>query len=205
MASLAINVVIAVGSVLAWLSILLGSGDDRQLAQRGIGSLKYYTVLSNLFSAGVSAAYALCFLIPGAAPSRTILFLKLAATATVMITFATTAVLLVPMYGWKALYQGGNFWLHLVLPLIAALDICLFVPVATLPLWATLGSVCFTAAYAAWYMHQVLTHGAERDGKVYDFYGFLRWGKESILWVAAIMLLATWAFAVLLYVVSSYR
>ena len=143
--------------------------------------------------------------LPCAAPSRTILFLKLAATATVMITFATTAVLLVPMYGWKALYQGGNFWLHLVLPLIAALDICLFVPVATLPLWATLGSVCFTAAYAAWYMHQVLTHGAERDGKVYDFYGFLRWGKESILWVAAIMLLATWAFAVLLYVVSSYR
>ncbi len=91
MVSILLNIAIAIISVLAWLSVVQGHGDDRNLMAHGLRSLKYYTVLSNLFSAGVSAAYALCFLIPGVAPSRTILFLKLAATATVMITFATTA------------------------------------------------------------------------------------------------------------------
>ena len=59
MASIVLNAVVAVGAPLAWLSLMLGTGDDRQLAQRGIGSLKYYTVQSNLFAALASAAYLL--------------------------------------------------------------------------------------------------------------------------------------------------
>lgn len=200
LASIAINIVIAIGSVGAWLSIMLGTGDDRQLARHGWRSLKYYTVLSNLFSGAVSAAYVLC-LLAGTPPTPVLLTLKLAAAAVVMVTFLVTAILLVPVYGAKSMYQGGNFWLHLVLPLLAAIDVCLFAPIETLPLWSTLAPVAFTALYAVGYLRPLLKYGAERDGQVYDFYGFLRWGKERIWLVAAAMLLLTWILALALYLI----
>ena len=202
MISVAINLVIAVGSVAAWLSIMLGRGDDRTLALRGWRSLKYYTVLSNLFSAGVSAAYLLFCLLPGAAPTKVLLTLKLAAASVVMITFLVTATLLGPTMGWKLMYQGGNFWLHLVLPLLAAADVCLFAPVGDLPVAYTVAPVAFTAIYAVGYLRPVLRYGGERDGHVYDFYHFLRWGQEKIWYVAVFMLLATWLIALAYWLVN---
>jgi len=198
MVSLFINVVIAVGSVLAWLSIMFGRGSELELALRGIKSLKYYTVLSNLFSAIACAIYALCFLVPARTPEPWILGLKLASTTTVMITFLTTALLLAPVYGWHSMYKKGNFWLHLVLPLLALVDVCLFVPIRTLSPWFALGAVAFTAAYAVGYLRPVLKYGAEKDGKVYDFYGFLRWGENGVWVVAAGMLLASAGISLLL-------
>lgn len=157
-------------------------------------------MLSNLFSGAVSAAYVLC-LLAGTPPTPVLLTLKLAAAAVVMVTFLVTAALLVPVYGAKSMYQGGNFWLHLVLPLLAVADIMLFVPVKTLPIWSTLAPVVFTALYAIGYLRPVLKYGAEHDGHMYDFYGFLRWGKERIWLVAGAMLLLTWILALALYLI----
>ncbi len=201
--SVVLNVAIAVSSVGAWISILLGTGDDRSLSHRGIGSLKYYTVLSNLFSAAVSLVYAkgLLSMMTGALPAW-LLVLRLSAASVVMVTFFVTFLLLIPVYGFKALYSGGNFWLHLVCPLLAAGDTILFAPVETLPLWSTAFAMVPTALYAAGYIRAVLVHGAEENGKVYDFYDFLRWGEDKIGLVAAVMLLFTWAIAVVLYLAS---
>lgn len=198
MASVVINIVIALASMAAWLSIMLGTGDDLQLARHGWRSLKYYTVLSNLFSGIVSAVYA-THLIAGSTPAPWLLTLKLAAAVVVMVTFLVTAALLVPVYGAKSMYQGGNFWLHLVLPLLAVADIMLSVPVKTLPIWSTLAPVVFTALYAIGYLRPVLKYGAEHDGHTYDFYGFLRWGEDKIWLVAAAILLLTWLLALALY------
>ena len=198
MASIATNAAIAVISVLAWISVVRGRGDDRNLMTHGMASLKYYTVLSNLFSGAASTAYCASLLLGGGVPAPWVLVLKLAGTTTVMVTFLTVMLFLGPTMGWAPMFKAGNLWLHLILPLAAAADLCLSVPLAGLPFAATLAPVAFTAAYAAWYIRRVLRYGMERDGVVYDFYGFGRWGQDKIALVAKVMLSATWLIAVLL-------
>lgn len=196
--SIVINVIIAPLSVLAWLWILLGVGDSGDLAHKGVGSLKYFTVLSNLFSAVASVVYLLfCMKGDGQLPLW-LVTLKLVAAAAVMLTFLVTALLLRPLYGWRSLYSGGNLWLHLVLPLLAAADCCLFLPLGEIPLGMTLWAMVPVAAYGVFYLARILRHGAEEGGVVYDFYGFLRWGKEKLPVVVAAMLLATWGIALVL-------
>ena len=198
MVSVILNVSIAVISVLAWISVVRGRGDDRNLMAHGLASLKYYTVLSNLCSGMASALYCIQMLTDTGSPAAWVLILKLTGTATVMVTFLTVMVFLGPTMGWAPMFEAGNLWLHLLLPLAAAADLCLFVPLASLPFAATLGPVTFTAAYGAWYIWRVMRHGAKSDGVVYDFYGFCQWGTDKIGLVAAVMLLVTWVIAALL-------
>ena len=193
-----LNGAISVISVLAWISVVQGRGDDRNLMAHGLRSLKYYTVLSNLFSGLVSALYVVSLLALGGVPAPWVLTLKLAGAAVVMVTFLTVVVFLGPTMGWEYMFKAGNLWLHLILPLAATADVCLFVPVGTLPLVAALAPVAFTAAYGVFYLGRVLLHGRERDGVVYDFYGFLKWGEDKMALVVVIMLTLTWVLAVLL-------
>ncbi|MBR1828952.1 MAG: hypothetical protein IJ781_05510 [Atopobiaceae bacterium] len=202
MISMLLNIAIAIISVLAWISVVRGRGDDRSLMAHGLRSLKYYTVLSNLFSGLASALYAAELLLTHGAPPQWLLVLKLAGASVVMVTFLTVVLFLGPTMGWTYMFKSGNFWLHLVLPLAAAADVCLFVPVGTLPFAATLAPVAFTAAYGVFYLGRILHYERERDGVVYDFYGFLRWGKDKIGLVVAVMLAATWLIAVSLWLAS---
>ena len=197
--SMVANVVIAVISFGAWLMLAFDRrADERKLVSRGRESLRYFTVLSNLFSGLVSAVYASVPLWAGEVPSW-LLTLKLMSASAVMLTFLTVVLLLSPVHGWKSMFVGGNFWLHLVLPLLAAIDCCLFVPVRHLPWISTLWAALPTLLYGIGYLRSVLTHGAEENGVVYDFYGFLRWGKDKIPVVMVGMLLFTWVIALGLY------
>ena len=197
--SIVANVVIAVVSFGAWLMLAFDRrADERELVSRGKESLRYFTVLSNLFSGAVSAIYASAPLWAGEMPSW-LLTLKLMSASAVMLTFLTVVFLLRPPYGFMSMFVGGNFWLHLVLPLLAAIDLCLFVPVWQLPWTNTLWSMLPTLLYGIGYLRSVLTHGAQENGVVYDFYGFLRWGRDKIPVVMVGMLLFTWVIALGLY------
>ena len=202
MMSVVLNLAIAVASVLAWISVVQGRGDDHNLMTHGLGSLKYYTVQSNLFSGATSLVYAGGLLLAGEAVPAWILALKLTGAAVVMVTFVTVVVFLGPTKGWRPMFMAGNLWLHLILPLAAALDVCLFVPVGSLPFAATLAAVAFTVLYAVGYVDKVRRFGSERDGKVYDFYGFTRWGEDKIMVVATVMLALTWVLAVALWLAN---
>ncbi|MBQ9005242.1 MAG: hypothetical protein IJ092_02590, partial [Atopobiaceae bacterium] len=125
MISMLLNIAIAIISVLAWISVVRGRGDDRSLMAHGLRSLKYYTVLSNLFSGLASALYAAELLLTHGAPPQWLLVLKLAGASVVMVTFLTVVLFLGPTMGWTYMFKSGNFWLHLVLPLAAAADVCL--------------------------------------------------------------------------------
>lgn len=200
--SVVLNVAIAVASVFAWISVVQGRGDDRNLMTHGLGSLKYYTVQSNLFSGAASLVYAVGLLVAGTAIPAWLLVLKLTGAAVVMVTFVTVVVFLGPTMGWRPMFMAGNLWLHLILPLAAAADVCLLAPVGRLPFAATFAALAFTALYAVGYVGKVRRYGRERDGEVYDFYGFARWGEDKILIVAAVMLTLTWALAAALWLVS---
>ena len=201
MTSILLNIAIVIISVLAWVSVVQGRGDDRSLMAHGLRSLKYYTVLSNLFSGLASALYVAVLLTRGA-PTPWSLVLKLTGASVVMVTFLTVVLFLGPTMGWTYMYKSGNFWLHLALPLAAAADVCLFVPVGALPFLATLAPVVFTAAYGVFYLGRILLYGRERDGVVYDFYGFLRTGEDKAAVVVVVMLTGTWLIAVALWFIS---
>ena len=203
MPSVMLNVVITVMSVGSWLMLVFGVGSSRKLADTGVESLKYFTVLSNLFSGLASALYLIVCGVMGAPLPLWLAVTKCEAAAAVMLTLVTVIVLLTPMYGWKSMYMGGNLWMHLVLPLLAALDCVACVRVGALPFWTTLCAMIPTAAYGVGYIDALRRHGAEDNGKVYDFYGFLRWGEEKIGAVFACMLLATWVIALVLHLVSN--
>ncbi|MBR3226315.1 MAG: Pr6Pr family membrane protein [Atopobiaceae bacterium] len=197
--SIVANVIIAVISLGAWLMLAFDRlADQRMLVSRGKESLRYFTVLSNLLSGMVSAIYASAPLWTGEVPSW-LLTLKLMSTTAVMLTFLTVVLLLRPAHGFMGMFVGGNFWLHLVLPLLAAIDLCLFVPVWQLPWTCTLWAILPTLLYGIGYLRGVLLHGAEQNGVIYDFYGFLRWGRDRIPIVMAGMLLFAWVISLGLY------
>lgn len=198
LASIVINAAIPPLAVIAWLRILVGASDSGDLSDKGIDSLKYFTVLSNLFSGVVSGIYLAVCWGSGLQLPLWLVTLKLVAAASVMLTFLVTAVLLVPMYGWKSLYRGGNFWLHLVLPLLAAVDCCLFLPLSEVSLPLTLWAMAPTALYGVFYLARVFMHGAKQGDAEYDFYGFLRWGVKAVPAVLVAMLLLTWDIALVL-------
>ena len=202
-ASVVLNAVVMPLCIIAWLQLALGDHKDpKMLAARGVGSLKYFTVLSNLFSALVSVAYLVAGLCFGARVDAWMLSLKLVATTSVMLTFLTVMVLLNPIYGWRRMYASGNLWLHLVLPLIALVDCCLYVSIETLSWQSSLLGMLPTIVYGVFYLRNIVLHGAEEDGEVYDFYGFLRWGKDKIPLVMVGMLLASWLIALGVYGLS---
>lgn len=201
--SLVLNAIISALSIGAWMQLMLSAGTGRtRLASRGLSSLRYFTVLSNLLSCLVSALCVASLLGGAASLAPWLLALRLTAASAVMLTFLVVIALLNPIYGWRSMYASGNLWLHLVLPLLAALDCCLFQPVGTLPLWVTPCVMVPTALYAVWYLGCIRRYGAERDGVVYDFYGFLRWGEDRIPVVTASMLGITWLIGLLLCLAS---
>lgn len=200
-ASLLVNAAIAVLSVGSWLHMLLGFDSDKTLSTRGIGSLKYYTVLSNLFSGFVSALCVLACLTLPILPAW-ILVLKVAAAATVMVTFLTVVVLLGPTLGWEGMYAGGNFWMHGALPLFAALDCACLAPMGSLTVWETLWAMVPTALYAVFYVRMVWKGTTQDERRRADFYGFLRWGEDKMYVVAAVMIFITWMIALALYGVN---
>lgn len=201
-ASIVVNAAIAVLTLYAWLSLAMGWGTDAgRLSARGVASLKYFTVLSNLLSAGVSLACVFFLVQVGFLPLW-LLALRLVAASAVSLTLLTVVVLLGPSYGWKMMFSGGNLWLHLVLPLLAVVDCVFLCPVGMVPVWATVLAMLPTALYAVWYVHRVRLHGREENGVLYDFYGFLRWGDDKIFIVAVVMLLITWGIALALWLAS---
>lgn len=203
MPSLVINGALAVLSPVAWLMLALRVGGPHRLAARGRESLKYFTVLSNLLSGFTSLAYLIsCLTATRATTPAWLLSLKLMATSAVMLTFITVILLLGPKFGWASMYSGGNLWMHLVLPLLAAIDCMLFVPIGTLPFVATLAAMLPCILYGIGYLRAIVRHGAAQGDRAYDFYGFLRWGKQKVPLVMAGMLSASWALGIALWLAS---
>lgn len=97
-----VNIFIVIASVASWLALLVfGEGE---LAERGINSLKYFTVLSNLF-AGLSSVIWLISSRENGKASETVERLKYIAAASVALTFTVVMVFLGPLYGYPEMFN----------------------------------------------------------------------------------------------------
>ena len=141
--------------------------------------LRYFTVQSNLFCAAASLAAAAGWLRGG--PSAAVLTVKFVATAAVSVTLLTVLVFLGPQYGYKLMFTGPDFWLHLACPLLALLTFFAWDRPALTWAGALLGVVP-VLLYGLLYLHRVV-----RIKRWEDFYGFNKDGKWPLSFLAMVL------------------
>ena len=142
--------------------------DGTWSAQQGKIAFRYFTVQSNVLCGAAALAM---FLAPASPLAWT---LKYVGTAAVSVTMLTVLFFLGPTIGYGKLLQGADFFLHLVLPLLALTSFCVFERRALSFPTALLGLLP-VALYSALYINRVLC--APSDRRWEDFYGFNRGGK----------------------------
>ena len=199
--ALIINAIIVVMEPATWIMMLF-SRSDMPLTSIGLLSLRYFTVLSNLLLGLASLIYAICLIrVMRGSAQQTPLWahrLKFAATTAVTVTLMTVLLFLGPMLGYGAMFAGVNFWYHLVLPVLGIVGFVLFELGKPISLKETLLGVLPTFIYGIFYCGNILINGLGEGRATNDWYGFAMWGIEYMPVVLAVMLLATWLFAIAL-------
>jgi len=131
----------------------------------GLSSLKYFTILSNLLEAFAS----LIWLIKRNEE------LKYIAAVSVTLTMITVLVFLGPIFGYFAMFAGANLWLHLLVPLMALLEV-LFLNKTRFDRKANFHAALPMVIYGIFYLGNILLNGVGEWPRSNDWYGFCRWG-----------------------------
>ncbi|MBR1747746.1 MAG: hypothetical protein IJ735_06015 [Clostridia bacterium] len=166
----------------------------------GWGLFRYFTVLSNVLMALVSAAtlyYNVRNIVRDEYVFPAVLMkIKFAATTAVSVTFLTVVFFLSPMFsiggsGYFTLFAGNNFFMHFSTPVIAILTFILFER-TELKFVESLYGVIPTFLYSILYVLTVAVF------KVWeDFYGFTFGGQVFIIPISlVVMYAATFGIAV---------
>ncbi len=200
--SIAANLLAAALALSAWFSMTFSFGPHGALSAPGLGALKYFTVLSNLFQAVTSIAWVVMLVrqsrgrIPG--PSRRLCRLKYAAAVAVGLTFFTVLLFLGPLYGYESMYDHANLWFHLVVPLLAMVDFALLDRAATVPLGDFRFAMLPMLAYAVYYIGNLLVNGVGKGANTNDWYGFAKAGLRGAILAFVIILTGNAILALLL-------
>ncbi len=193
-----INLFIGILSFGSWIFMALLGFDGNALTSNGLGSLKYFTVLSNLFNGAAAIIYA-CWLIKGREVGRGLRTFKLVAVSSVGLTFVTVMVFLGPLYGYMLMLAGSNLWMHLILPVGSMLSFVTVERGISLPFKNTSYAMIPAALYATGYLINIGINGIGEWPDRNDFYGFLMWGNAVGAAITVAILLIIWGIAVALY------
>lgn len=190
-----VNIVIVVLVLAAW-AIMAFFGKEGTLASRGVGSLKYFTVLSNILEGAASAALvvSLSRVRRGRAEHvpHGIFLMKFVAAAAVSVTFLVVAVFFGPWVGYSHLYNGANLWFHLVIPVLAVCEFVFLDRFDTVSRRETLWTMLPPLIYGCCYAANVIVNGPGAEPNVNDFYGFVYWGLPVGFGIFAVILLISW-------------
>ncbi len=185
----ALNVLLAAAVFGAWGSMVFSGGGT--LADSGLNSLKYFTVLSNLLE-GFACLY---WLVGKGAKGEP---LKFVATVAVSITFLVAMTFLGPLYGYPSMFDGANLWLHLVVPAGAILEQLLLSKGPFTRREILLAAVP-VLVYGAGYLGNILLNGVGEWPDTNDWYSFMMWGYPGALAIYAGLVLISmalgWLFA----------
>ena len=160
-------------------------GGNGNMANAGLGAFRYFTIDSNALAA-VSAAVLLPFELICVFSRKerniptAVSVLKLAGTAGVALTFLVVITFLGPTQGYDIMFEGGNYYLHGVCPVLAIIS-CIFFDgskeITRKQGWPAL-LPCFI--YMLVYLLMVIVLGGWPD-----FYGFNRNG----LWPVTVVII----------------
>ena len=200
--SLPLNLALAVVVFAAWAKMVFHIDENGVLSSSGLYSLKYFTVLSNLLQAIVSLAWAayLGRALRGRAarPPRLLHGLRHAAVVSVALTFLTVVCFLGPVFGFRGMFSGANFWFHLVVPLASALDFCLLDREGPHALRETPLALIPMLLYGVGYVANLLINGVGQWPHSNDWYGFASGGPVWSAVVFLVIILGTAGIALLL-------
>ena len=192
-----LNIVIALASIGAWLVIVFSNGG--MLTDTGLASLKYFTVLSNIFE----GTACIIWIAAGRESSQAAEKIKYMATVSVALTFMTVMVFLGPLYGYPEMLAGVNFYLHLLVPVLALAE-CIFLSRTIYTRRDNRLAVVPMLIYGALYLANNLINGTGEWPDTNDWYGFLNWGLPMGLVIFAGLCLITWLAGALIRVVNNY-
>ena len=172
------------------------SGGEGNMEVAGFTAFKYFTVDSNV----LAALSALCVLpwsfrtmLGGSrVMKKGVLIFKFVGTASVTLTLLTVLILLGPRYGYGALFEGNNLFMHLITPLLMIFSFAFAESRGEMRFSGTLFGLIPTAVYGAVYAVEVLIAGEWED-----FYFFNAGGKWYIFMPA--MLVASYIICVILW------
>ena len=193
-----VNIFLVLATIGAWLVMCFFA--DGMLAQTGLRSLKYFTVLSNLLAGVAASAWLISTGKEGnasAGASERIERLKYIAAAAVGLTFATVAGFLGPIYGYPAMFQGANLFLHLIAPVTAMLEI-IFISDAVYTRRDNLMVVIPPFLYGMGYLANILINGIGTWPDTNDWYFFFAWGYPVGILIYAILIFVTWMLGLMM-------
>ncbi|MBQ6095738.1 MAG: hypothetical protein IJL09_10080 [Lachnospiraceae bacterium] len=188
-----LNILMVACLVAGLVIMVMHNGTEQELvASNGLENLKFYTVLSNIFCGVIAAVF---LLLRGKTPGW-LMTLKLAAAASVAVTFLVVAGFLGPLYGYRYMYLGSNFFFHLTLPLLGMIEFCLLEK--TISFQKTFLASIPTVLYGCVYLGNILINGTGEWPGTNDWYGFYLWGLGVALVIFAAIVLISWGVACLL-------
>ncbi|MBQ1300566.1 MAG: hypothetical protein IIY25_05615 [Erysipelotrichaceae bacterium] len=159
-----LNIIIFIIVMVNWLKMVFVF-TDTALTSIGLSSLKYFTVLSNL----LEAAACVVWLINGNEKIKYIAAVSVTLTMVVVLTF------LGPLFGYIPMFTGVSFWMHLIVPVTALLEVLFWSKekfskkdnlIACIPL----------GLYGVFYIGNNLINGRGQWPHTNDWYAFLTWG-----------------------------
>ena len=188
---LILNIFIAAAVPASWLWMFFGSVGE--LAQNGIGSLKYFTVLSN-FMAAIAAIYWLAVR-KGSTEKRDFAErFKYFSAAAVMLTFTVVVTFLGPLYGYINMFIGANLFFHGVVPLAAAFEI-VFLCDRQFTNRENHLAVIAPLVYGTGYLINILINGMGTWPDTNDWYLFFAWGYPVGFVIYGVIVAVTWLLA----------
>ena len=190
------DLIVAVLAIGSWVWMLLFS-PRVVFSSVGLGSLKYYTVLSNLFTGFVFICCAAVGFSGKETLPKTLQLLKLSAVSCVLVTFTVVMIFLGPVFGFDLMFLGANLVLHLIAPLLACLSYLLFEKRGVVSLKASFFGLIPTFLYGLGYLSNILINGVG-ENRANDFYYFVYWGFPVGLGIFVGILAMNFAFIQLL-------
>ena len=212
-----VNILLAVLVFGSWFSVFFfGTGS---LVRNGLGSLKYFTMLSNIFVGVIAVAWLVSTQkgagagkskkagvgksdndnenASGFRASNRVERLKYIAAASVGLTCATVLFFLGPIYGYPAMFSGFNLPLHLITPVIAILEI-IFLSDVTYTRRDNLMVMIPPFLYGLGYIANILINGMGEWPDTNDWYLFFHWGYAVGALFYAVLLAVTWLIGLLM-------
>ena len=166
--------------------LILAFDGTKDYGGYGVYILVYFTVDSNLLAAAASLAAAAGAVRrlrdPGRPLSRALGIFKLAASASVGLTFLTILIWLGPPTGYEGVFSNVQLPLHLIVPLLSILSYVFLDRHEPLPFRASFFAVLPTALYGAVYLTNVVFTRHWKD--FYKLYAGGRWYISAVIMLA---------------------
>ena len=195
---------LVVVAVVAYAVIMMVESTKKgALVSGGLGALKYYTVLSNIFCAFSCLCAALHFIITKGKnlPSWLYIF-RLMGSSVVSVTFLVVILFLGLVYGYKLMFTGVSFWLHLIAPVAAIIGQLLLKSERRLRFRASFLGIVPTVFYGIGYISVNALQWTGKSNPETDFYRFLAWGWGIGCAIFLVIFLINWLVALLYWAVG---